>query len=232
MKKILIVEDEEPMAEALAYTLRKEGYEVGVARDGTEGLELWGSDGADLVLLDLMLPGMDGLEVCRRIRTGSSVPILILTAKDSDIDEVLGLEMGADDYVTKPFNSRKLVARVRALIRRAEGPAGTDPERIGWGDIVVDLARHEVTKGGRQVHLTPLEYRILVFLATRPGKAVPREAILAGVWPEGFYGSEKTLDVHVRHLRSKIEDDPSDPRYIRTVRGTGYRLDVPNGGGG
>ncbi len=223
MKKILMIEDEAPLTEALSYTLGREGYEVEVSHDGASGLEAFEKGGADLILLDLMLPGIDGLEVCRRVRSRSSVPILILTAKDEDIDEVLGLEMGADDYVTKPFNTRKLIARIKAILRRAEGQPEGEARSFGFGDVIIDLEGHEVSKGGRAVHLTPLEYGVL---ARRPGKAISRAAILSGVWPDGFYGSDKTLDVHVRHLREKIEDDPSRPRYLKTVRGTGYRLDL------
>jgi two-component system, OmpR family, response regulator RegX3 len=227
MKKILIIEDEAPLAEALRYTLEKEGYRVAVECDGKSGLEQFLTDGADLVTLDLMLPGMDGLDVCRRIRAESMVPILMLTAKDSDLDEVLGLEMGADDYVTKPFDMRKLIARIKALLRRSmEEALPMIRDWLEYGDLVMDLQKHEVRVGGRSVHLTPTEYRVLELLMRRPGKVIVRETLLNQLW-DGYYGSSKTLDVHVRHLREKIEEDPSRPQYVKTVRGTGYRLDKP-----
>ncbi|HEY5533155.1 MAG TPA: response regulator transcription factor [Candidatus Anoxymicrobiaceae bacterium] len=227
MKKILIIEDEAPLAEALRYTLEKEGYRVAVECDGKSGLERFLNDGADLVTLDLMLPGMDGLDVCRRIRAESMVPILMLTAKDSDLDEVLGLEMGADDYVTKPFDMRKLIARIKALLRRSmEEAQPMIRDRLEYGDLVMDIQKHEVRVGGRSVHLTPTEYGVLELLMRRPGKVIVRETLLNQLW-DGYYGSSKTLDVHVRHLREKIEEDPSRPGYVKTVRGTGYRLDKP-----
>lgn len=229
MKKILVIEDEAPLAEALKYTLEKEGYEVEVAGDGALGLERFKAGGIDLVLLDLMLPTMDGLEVCKRIRVESSVPILILTAKDSDIDEVLGLEMGADDYVTKPFNMRKLIARLKALLRRVEGEESASSGAVECGDIKMDLEKHEVYLEMNLIYLTPLEFRLLELFMRRPGKALSREYLVNQVWEGGFYGSTKTLDVHIRHLRKKIEQDPSAPRYIKTVRGIGYKLSAHEG---
>jgi two-component system, OmpR family, response regulator RegX3 len=226
MKKILIIEDEETLAEALKYTLGKEGYNVEVALDGAAGLEKYRVQGPDLVLLDLMLPGVDGLEVCKRIRAGSRVPILMLTAKDSDLDEVLGLEIGADDYVTKPFDTRRLIARIKALLRRSSAEEGSSGERLEWAGLVLDLDKHEVTVEGAAVHLTPTEYRLLEQFMRRPGKVLTREQLLDRLW-DGYYGSSKTLDVHIRHLREKIEADPSQPRLISTVRGAGYRLDRP-----
>jgi two-component system response regulator RegX3 len=226
MKRILIIEDEEPLAEALKYTLGKEGYQVEVALDGAEGLERFQTRDADLVLLDLMLPVMDGLEVCKRIRADSNVPIIMLTARDSDLDEVLGLEIGADDYVTKPFDMRKLIARVKALLRRTAVQEKETADRLEWAGIVMDLAKHEVRVNGRGVHLTTTEYRLLELLMRRPGRVLTREFVLGQVW-DGYYGSSKTLDVHVRHLREKIEEDPSRPVMIKTVRGAGYRLDRP-----
>lgn len=229
MKRILIIEDEEPLAEGLKYTLGREGYTVDIALDGVAGLERFRAAGADLVLLDLMLPGMDGIDVCRSIRADSTVPILMLTARDSDVDEVLGLETGADDYVTKPFDTRKLLARIKALLRRSSGQEAAPAERLEWAGIVMDLGKHQVTQGGSEVTLTPTEYRILELMMRRPGKALTREYMLGHVW-EGYYGSSKTLDVHIRHLREKLEADPSRPRLIKTVRGTGYRLDRPEEG--
>jgi two-component system response regulator RegX3 len=227
MKKILIIEDEAPLAEALKYTLQKEGYEVAIATDGAEGFERFTRDGADLLILDLMLPSMDGLEVCRRVRLASTVPIIMLTAKDSEVDEILGLEMGADDYITKPFNMRTLITRVKTVLRRSREPVSRGPEEpVRWGDIVMDGERHEVEVRGKPVQLTPTEYRLLEVFLARPGKALSRPKIMSEVWGD-FYGSTKTLDVHIRHLREKIEVDPAHPEYVTTVRGTGYKLGAP-----
>jgi len=228
VKRILIIEDEPSMAEALMYTLEKEGYRVDVATDGAKGLDMFKTDGADLILLDLMLPVVDGLEVCKRIRSVSAVPILMLTAKDSDIDEVLGLEMGADDYVTKPFNTRKLIARIKAVLRRGDNREEEERE-FECGGITMDLEKHQVFLNREIADLTPLEYRILEAFMRRPGKALSREYLLNRVWSGEFYGSPKTLDVHIRHLREKLEDDPACPQYIVTVRGMGYRLEKPGG---
>jgi two-component system response regulator RegX3 len=224
MKKILIIEDEEPLADALKYSLGKEGYDAAYALDGNQGLTLFEQGDFDLVVLDLMLPGIDGLEVCKRIRRTSSVPILMLTAKDSDIDEVLGLELGADDYVVKPFNSRKLIARIKALMRRSSGEHAEVGNTREYAGIFMDLDRHEVRAGGQVIDLTPTEYQLLELMLSRPGKVLTREFLSDQVW-DGFYGSSKTLDVHIRHLREKLEPDPSRPRLIRTVRGAGYRLE-------
>lgn len=224
MKKILIIEDEESLAEALRYTLGREGYEVAVALDGRKGLEAFHSGSPDLIILDLMLPCVDGLEVCRRVRGESDVPILVLTAKDSDVDEVLGLELGADDYVRKPFDMRALMARVKALLRRTSGAMRQAEERLTWAGVVMDLQKHEVSVRGREVHLTPTEFRLLELLMRRPGHLVPREHLIGNAW-EDYYGSGKTLDVHMRRLREKIESDPSRPTLIKTVRGRGYRMD-------
>ncbi|HEY5502329.1 MAG TPA: response regulator transcription factor, partial [Candidatus Anoxymicrobiaceae bacterium] len=230
MKKILIIEDEVPLAEALKYTLGKEGYGVDVAHDGAAGLEMFRRDGADLLILDLMLPSLDGLEICRRVRAASSVPIIMVTAKDSEMDEIVGLEIGADDYVTKPFNMRTLITRVKAVLRRQEKPEAHVSESLSCGDIVMDNGRHEVTVRGGPVQLTPTEYNLLELLMKRPGKVVSRHQILDGVWGD-YYGSGKTLDVHVRHLREKIEEDPARPERLLTVRGAGYKLAAPEGGG-
>lgn len=226
MKRILIIEDEEPLSEALKYTFTREGYDVETAADGALGLEKFETGGSDLILLDLMLPTVGGLEVCRKIRAKSSVPILMLTALDSDIDEVLGLEMGADDYVTKPFNMHSLLARIRAIFRRVDAEED-ESDSLECGGIVMDPDRHEVSMDGEALDLTPTEYRLLEMFMRRPGKALSREQLLNHVWPDGFYGSQKTLDVHIRHLREKLEEDPGEPRYIRTVRGVGYRLERP-----
>lgn len=233
MNRILIIEDEKTLAEALKYTLGKEGYEVEVAHDGSEGLAAFERDGADLLLLDIMLPGIDGLEVCKRIRLASDVPIMMLTAKDSDVDEVLGLEIGADDYITKPFNMRTLLARIKTVLRRTgeKAPSNADSAISTVGDIVLDRDRHEVTVRGEVTELTPTEYRLLEVMMQRRDKVVPREHLLTAVWGD-FYGSSKTLDVHMRHLREKIEPDPANPVYVKTVRGTGYKLVAPGGGSG
>ena len=230
MKKILIIEDEVPLAEALKYTLGKEGYGVEVAHDGAAGLETFRRDGADLLILDLMLPSLDGLEICRRVRASSPVPIIMVTAKDSEMDEIVGLELGADDYVTKPFNMRTLITRVKAVLRRQEKPETHMSERLSCGDIVLDSGRHEVTVRGKPVQLTPTEYRLLELLMTRPGKVLSRHQLLSGVWGD-YYGSGKTLDVHVRHLREKIEEEPAKPACLLTVRGAGYKLVGAEGGG-
>ena len=227
MKKILIIEDERPLAEALKYTLEKEGYAVDTANDGAAGLERFRAGGIDLIVLDLMLPLMDGLEVCRRIRKESALPIIMLTAKDSDIDKVLGLEPGADDYVTKPFNMREVLARIKAVLRRADAPEQPQPVQREWGDICMDADRHEVTFQGKALSLTPLEYSILELFMRHPRKALPREYLITQVWGGSFYGPTKTLDVHIRHLREKLEADPANPQYIKTVRGLGYKLEKP-----
>ncbi len=228
MKRILIIEDEVPLAEALKYTLGKEGYDVELAHDGAEGLSRFEASGADLLLLDLMLPSMDGLEVCRRVRTSSAVPIIMLTAKDSRLDEILGLEIGADDYVTKPFDTRTLLARIRTVLRRAGAArASSSGGAVAeYGGISMDRERHEVAVRGRIVRLTPIEYGLLEVLIERPEKVVSRSQILQAVWGE-FYGSSKTLDVHIRHLREKIEIDPACPEHVKTVRGLGYKLVAP-----
>lgn len=227
MKRILIIEDEEPLVEALSYTLASEGFEVDSALDGPEGISKFERWRPDLILLDLMLPGIDGIEVCKRIRSVSSVPVLILTAKDSDIDEVLGLEMGADDYVTKPFHTRKLIARIKALLRRSEEGGKEEPRRMVCGELAMDLGKHMVFLRGDKAHLTPIEFRILETLMRHQGKVLPREQIVNEAWEGSFYGSYKTLDVHIRHIREKLEDDPANPIYIETVRGIGYRFENP-----
>lgn len=229
LKRILIVEDERPLAEAIAFNLEKEGYRVDIALDGETGWRMCEEKGYDLVILDLMLPGMDGMEICRRLRQGRSVPVIILTAKDSDVDKILGLEMGADDYVTKPFNMRELVARIKAVLRRyrAEGEEGAT-RHLRADEISLDLERHEVTVRGEVVDMPLMEFRLLEVFLRHPGKALPREYLMAQVWGGEFYGQSKTLDVHIRKLREKIEKDPANPRHIVTVRGVGYRFE-PSG---
>ncbi|MEW6553902.1 MAG: response regulator transcription factor [Actinomycetota bacterium] len=227
MKRILIIEDEKPLAEAVEFSLEKEGYKVDIALDGETGWRMCERGGYDLILLDLMLPGMDGMELCRAIRRESTVPVIMLTAKDSDVDKILGLEMGADDYVTKPFNMRELIARVRAVLRRVKTD---DPERTGErlevGDIVIDKERHEVVVEGKVVEMPLMEYRLLELFLRNPGKALAREYLLNKAWEGDFYGQTKTLDVHIRRLREKIEKDPANPERIITVRGIGYRFEA------
>ncbi len=229
LKKILIIEDERPLAEAVQFSLEKEGYEVDIALDGERGWEMFSGGGYDLIVLDLMLPGIEGMEICRRIRGSGSTPVIMLTAKDSDVDKILGLEMGADDYVTKPFNMRELVARVRAVLRRAilEGEvADSKNRRLEVGEIVLDPERHEVTVCGEVVDMPLMEYRLLELFMRNPGKALGREYLLNKAWEGDFYGQTKTLDVHIRRLREKIEKDPANPQHIITVRGVGYRFEA------
>ncbi len=226
MKRILIIEDERPLAEAVAFSLEKEGFRVDVALDGDSGWEKCREGGYDLVILDLMLPGVDGMEICRRLRRESDVPVIILTARDSDVDKVLGLEMGADDYVTKPFNMRELTARVKAVLRRWSAERGTaEDDVLRAGDIVLDRERHEVRVGGRVVEMPLMEYRLLELFMRHPGKALPREYLISQVWEGDYYGQSKTLEVHIRRLREKVEIDPSRPTRIVTVRGVGYRFE-------
>ena len=230
MKRILIIEDERPLAEAVAFSLEKEGYQVDIALDGESGWRKCREGEYDLVLLDLMLPGMDGMEICRELRKESEIPVIMLTARDSDVDKVLGLEMGADDYVTKPFNMRELVARVKAVLRRSEGKKGGKEEaRLQAGEIVLDRERHEVTVRGRVVEMPLMEYRLLELFLRHPGKALPREYLISQVWEGDYYGQSKTLDVHIRRLREKIEEDPARPSRIVTVRGVGYRFEAGGG---
>jgi two-component system response regulator RegX3 len=226
MKRILIIEDERPLAEAVEFSLQKEGYEVDIALDGESGWTKYEKGSYDLILLDLMLPGVDGMEICRRIGRQGVTPVIMLTAKDSDVDKILGLEMGADDYVTKPFNMRELVARVKAVLRRVRSG---EPERAGGrlqvGNIVIDGERHEVVVDGSVVDMPLMEYRLLELFMRNPGKALAREYLLNKAWEGDFYGQTKTLDVHIRRLREKIEIDPANPERIITVRGVGYRFD-------
>jgi DNA-binding response OmpR family regulator len=228
MSKILLVEDERVLAETIRYNLAREGLQVELACDGEEGLARFRAARPDLVLLDLMLPKLDGFEVCRQMRRESAVPIIMLTARESEVDRVVGLELGADDYVTKPFSLRELVARVRANLRRMEmlrHPEPDDrPTMLRFGDVEVDLERHEARRGGQVLALKPKEYDLLVFLAQHPGRAFSRDHLLERVWGYSAAGDTRTVDVHVRWLREKIEAEPSRPRLIETVRGLGYRF--------
>ncbi len=225
MTRVLVVEDEESFSDALSYMLRKEGYDVVVAATGPDALVEFERGGVDLVLLDLMLPGVPGTEVCRRIRAGSSVPVIMLTAKDSEIDKVVGLELGADDYVTKPFSSRELVARVRAVLRRgieAEQPGGAMLEA---GPVRMDVDRHVVMVDGDQVAMPLKEFELLELLLRNAGRVLTRMQLIDRVWGADYVGDTKTLDVHVKRLRSKIESDPSTPQHLVTVRGLGYKFE-------
>ena len=226
MSRILIVEDEESFSDPLSYLLTKEGFEVAVAADGNEGLEAFDRGGADLILLDLMLPGMSGTEVCRQVRQRSNVPIIMLTAKDSEIDKVVGLELGADDYVTKPYFSRELVARVRAVLRRRGEPEELIASTVAAGPVRMDVERHVVAVGGEQVNLPLKEFELLEMLLRNAGRVLTRGQLIDRVWGSDYVGDTKTLDVHVKRLRSKIEPDPSNPRHLVTVRGLGYKFEA------
>ncbi len=223
-RKILVVDDEKPIAEILRYNLEQEGYTVVVAYDGEEALHLLRREHPDLVLLDIMMPKKDGFDVCREIRAINNVPIIMLTAKDTELDKVLGLELGADDYVTKPFSSREVVARVKAQLRRADLGEKEEGERLSCQDLAVDTGRMEVHKDGVAIDLTYREYLLLVFLMRHVGYVIRREKLLEEVWGYDFYGDERTVDVTIRRLREKIEENPSQPRYIKTKRGVGYYI--------
>lgn len=225
MPRILLIEDEDSLGEALQYQLAREGYEVERARDGAIGLATFEKSGADMVLLDLMLPGLSGEEICKRIRQSSSVPIIMLTAKGDEIDKVLGLELGADDYVTKPFSSRELLARIKAVLRRAASSAdGSLDGVLEGGGIRVDPDRFEVTLNGEAVKLTRKEFDLVELLMSNPGRALTRETLIDRVWGSDYFGDTRTLDVHMKRLRSKLEADPHRPRHLLTVRGVGYRF--------
>ena len=224
--RILLVDDEHAIQKLLTYPRRKEGYEVVPAHDGREALEAFDAQQFDLVVLDIMLPKLDGIEVCRRLRTRSEVPIIMLTAKDDEVDKVLGLEMGADDYITKPFSVREFRSRVKAALRRSEMVgAGAQPGKpVGAGELSIDFERRSVTMRDEPVRLTYVEFEILAALATKPGHVYTRETLLQQVWGDSRYRDPRTVDVHIRHLREKLERDPSRPEYLFTVRGVGYRF--------
>lgn len=225
MTRILIVEDEPALSEPLQYLLGREGYETEIAEDGTEAVAAFGRGGVDLVLLDLMLPGMPGTEVCREIRSRSNVPIIMLTAKDGEIDIVVGLELGADDYVTKPYSSRELLARIRAVLRRRVEETEFDDAVLEAGPVRMDVERHTVEVEGRSVAMPLKEFELLELLLRNAGRVLTRGQLIDRVWGADYYGDTKTLDVHVKRLRSKLEDDPSDPKLLLTVRGLGYRFE-------
>jgi two-component system response regulator RegX3 len=226
LARVLVVEDEDSFSDALSYMLRREGFEVSVAATGTEALTEFDRTGADIVLLDLMLPEMSGTEVCRQMRQKSNVPIIMITARDSEIDKVVGLEIGADDYVTKPYSPRELVARIRAVLRRQAGDTGElTPPSLSAGPVRMDVDRHVVTVSGAAVQLPLKEFELLELLLRNAGRVLTRGQLIDRVWGADYVGDTKTLDVHVKRLRSKIEPEPSAPRYIVTVRGLGYKFE-------
>jgi len=226
LTRVLVVEDEDSFSDALSFMLRREGYEVFVATDGNAAISEFDKHGPDLVLLDLMLPGISGTEVCRIIRGKSSVPIIMLTAKDGEVDKVVGLELGADDYVTKPFSSREFLARVRAVLRRHGEPEELLPPTIEAGSVRIDIERHVVSVRGENVTMPLKEFDLLEFLVRNSGRVLTRNQLIDRVWGADYVGDTKTLDVHIKRLRAKIEIDPSSPVHINTVRGLGYKFEI------
>jgi DNA-binding response OmpR family regulator len=220
--RILVVEDETPIAEAVAYALRGAGYDVDLAADGEAGLEAARGRPFDLMVLDVMLPGLSGLDLCRALRAESDMPIVMLTARDTEHDVVNGLEIGADDYVTKPFSVAELVSRVRSLLRRRDLDRAQVVQRIG--DLEIDVARHSAAVAGAPLSLTRSEFRLVTLLASEPGRVFTREELIEHLWEDGYEGDRRAIDVHVSNLRRKLEDDPRNPRRVQTVRGAGYRL--------
>jgi two-component system response regulator RegX3 len=226
MAKVLVVEDEQSLREALVFFLEKEGHEVSVAVDGEEAIKVFDNSGADIILLDLMLPKMDGNQVCKQIRQSSNVPIIMLTAKDSEIDKIVGLEIGADDYITKPYSTRELLARIKAVIRRQVEPPLTVGSVLIAGELRLDSDRHVVTLNGSPLTLPLKEFELLELLMENVNRVLTRGQIIDRVWGSNYFGDTKTLDVHIKRLRSKVEEDPARPKYIQTVRGLGYKLEV------
>jgi two-component system response regulator RegX3 len=228
MTKVLIVEDEISFSDALAYLLKKENYDVEVAVNGTEAIASFNSFSPDLILLDLMIPEVSGTEVCRVIRSTSQVPIIMLTAKDSEIDKVVGLELGADDYVTKPYSSRELLARIKAVMRRNSSDSVADEEgaTLSVGAIRMDLDKHQVTVNSIPVTFPLKEFELLEFLMRNSGRVLTRSQLIDRVWGNDYFGDTKTLDVHIKRLRAKIEEDPANPTIIHTIRGLGYKLEI------
>ncbi len=228
MTRVLIVEDEESLADPLAFLLRKEGFDAAIATDGPSALAEFDRAGADIVLLDLMLPGMSGTDVCKQLRARSGVPVIMVTARDSEIDKVVGLELGADDYVTKPYSSRELIARIRAVLRRgteSEDAVDLDPGVLEAGPVRMDVERHVVVVGGESITLPLKEFDLLEYLLRNSGRVLTRGQLIDRVWGADYVGDTKTLDVHVKRLRAKIEPDPSNPVHLITVRGLGYKLE-------
>jgi two-component system response regulator RegX3 len=224
--RVLVVEDEESYSDALAYMLRKEGFEVSIAATGPDALTDFDRNGADIVLLDLMLPGLPGTEVCRQIRATSNVPVIMVSAKDDEVDKVVGLELGADDYVTKPYSPRELVARIRAVLRRGAGEGDVDEGALEAGPVRMDVERHVVTVHGAEQRLPLKEFELLEMFLRNPGRVLTRGQLIDRVWGSDYVGDTKTLDVHVKRLRAKLEPNPSEPVYLVTVRGLGYKLDL------
>ncbi|HEX6148333.1 response regulator transcription factor [Nocardioides sp.] len=225
MTRVLVVEDEESYSDALSYMLRNEGFEVAIATNGHDALAEFDRHGADIVLLDLMLPGIPGTEVCRQIRTTSSVPVIMVSAKDDEVDKVVGLELGADDYVTKPYSPRELVARIRAVLRRGIEPDAA-PTTLEAGPVRMDVERHVVTVNGEQQRLPLKEFELLEMFLRNAGRVLTRGQLIDRVWGSDYVGDTKTLDVHVKRLRARLEPNPSEPRHLLTVRGLGYKLDL------
>ncbi|MCP2166007.1 response regulator [Goodfellowiella coeruleoviolacea] len=226
MTRVLIVEDEESFADPLAFLLRKEGFTTAVATDGQQALEEFDHNGADIVLLDLMLPGMSGTDVCKALRQRSTVPVIMVTARDSEIDKVVGLELGADDYVTKPYSARELIARIRAVLRRGGEAEELAPQVLAAGPVRMDVERHVVSVAGQDVSLPLKEFDLLEYLLRNVGRVLTRGQLIDRVWGADYVGDTKTLDVHVKRLRSKIEPDPSLPKHLVTVRGLGYKFEA------
>jgi two-component system response regulator RegX3 len=226
MTRILVVEDESSFSEALSYVLTKEGYQVSVADTGDGAIKAFDKEGADLVLLDLMLPGLSGTEVCRQLRTRSQVPIIMLTAKDSEVDKVVGLELGADDYVTKPYSKAELVARIKAVLRRGSVESTEKVETvISAGPVEIDIESHKVKVLGEYVSFPLKEFELLEFLVRNSGRVLTRVQLIDRIWGSDYFGDTKTLDVHIKRLRAKIEKDPANPVFILTIRGLGYKFE-------
>ena len=226
MAKVLVVEDEQSLREALVFFLEKEGHQVSVAVDGEEAIRVFENESPDIILLDLMLPKMDGNQVCKQIRQSSNVPIIMLTAKDSEIDKIVGLEVGADDYITKPYSTRELLARIKAVLRRQVEPPLNAESVLVAGALRLDSDRHVVTLNGNPLTLPLKEFELLELLMENVNRVLTRGQIIDRVWGSNYFGDTKTLDVHIKRLRSKVEEDPARPIYIQTVRGLGYKLEV------
>jgi two-component system response regulator RegX3 len=227
MSSVLVVEDEQSLREPLVYILQREGFDVLEAVDGPSALIQWQTNSPDLILLDLMLPGMSGVDVCREIRTRSNVPIIMVTAKDSEVDKVVGLEIGADDYVVKPYSTRELLARIKAVLRRGVAPDSNESRSVlEAGPVRLDTERHAVTVNGQPVTLPLKEFELLEYLMDNTNRVLTRGQIIDRVWGSNYYGDTKTLDVHVKRIRSKIEPDPANPKFIMTIRGLGYKFEA------